>query len=460
MTGRILIVDDDISMCEMLEDELKHKGFRTKSQTSADEAFNMLLAEEFDVVLTDLIMPGTNGIELCERIAANRPDVLVIVVTAFGNLDTAISAMRAGAYDFITKPFELDQVVHTVTRAVQHRQLMEKVKVLSRAVEESQRFEELLGASPPMKKLYDMLKRVADSDASVMISGESGTGKELVAHTLHNRSSRGDSPFIAINCAAMPEMLLESELFGHVSGAFTDARNARKGLFFQADGGTLFLDELADMPLALQPKLLRALEQRSARPVGSNEEIPFDVRVIASTNRDLESAVEDGLFREDLYYRINVITIDLPPLRKRGHDILLLARHFVTHFAGITGKHVDGISDPAAERLLSYVWPGNVRELKNCIERAVTLTRHEKLIVEDLPENIRSYRGYRISDGIIAPSDLVPMEEIERRYITHIMQVTDGNKATAARILGFDRKTLYRKLKRYGISDSHSSADE
>ena len=459
MQGRILIVDDDRSMCEMLDDYLVQRGFFTRWETSANEAFSLLLEEEFDVVLTDLMMPETDGIALCEKIVANRPDILVIVLTAFGNLDTAISALRAGAYDFITKPVDLDALVFTVNRAVQHRNLMEKVKILSRAITESQRFDDLIGTSSPMKKIYDLLERISDSESSVLITGESGTGKELVAQTLHKKSSRSKGPFIAINCAAMPEMLLESEFFGHVSGAFTDAKTARKGLFIQADGGTLFLDEIAEMPLALQPKILRALEQRSVRPVGSDREVSFNVRVIASTNRDVESEIEEGNFREDLYYRINVIKIELPPLRVRGNDILYLAQHFLDHYAAISGKQVVGISESTAEKMLSYTWPGNVRELRNCIERAVALTRHEKLIVDDLPDKVRSYISNRIVIEGNDPHDLVSMEEIERRYIRHILKVTNGNKTTAAQILGFDRKTLYRKIERYGIPDEDSGRE-
>ena len=256
---------------------------------------------------------------------------------------------------------------------------------------------------------------------------------------------------MAINCAAMPESLLESELFGHTSGAFTDARGAKKGLFTQADKGTLFLDEITEMPLELQPKILRALEERSVRPVGANAEVPFDVRVLAATNRDLESAVEERLFREDLFYRLNVIQIELPPLRERGSDVLLLAQHFVEHFAAINEKHVRGLSEPVAEKLLAYFWPGNVRELRNCMERAVALTRFERLVVDDLPEKIREYRRTRMWVAGDDTSELVSMKEIERRYILHILDVTGGNRTAASRILGFDRKTLYRKIKQHGL---------
>ena len=302
--------------------------------------------------------------------------------------------MRAGAYDFVTKPVEMDILALVLKRALKQRSLQEQVKTLSKVVENAKKYDELIGASTPMQNVYHQLSRIANSESTVLITGESGTGKELVARALHRQSNRNTGPFIAVNCAALTATLLESELFGHTRGAFTDARSARKGLFLQAEGGTLLLDEIGDFPLTLQPKLLRALEERSLRPVGGDTEIPFNVRVISTTNRDLESAIEDKLFREDLYFRINVIQIELPALRERGTDILLLAQHFIEQFAIRTDKRVSGISNAAAEKLLDYAWPGNVRELRNAIERAVALTQYEKLIVEDLlPEKIRSYRG-------------------------------------------------------------------
>ena len=453
MKGRILVVDDDQSMCELIEADLSRRGFQISWYTSADEAFRVLQNKEFDVVLTDLQMPGMDGIDLCNRIVSNRPDIPVIVITAFGSLETAIGAMRAGAYDFVTKPVEMEILALTLERAVKHRLLQEQVKILSEVVEHTKKYDELLGASMPMQNIYNQLSRIADSESTVLITGESGTGKELVARVLHKQSNRNAGPFVAINCAALTDTLLESELFGHTRGAFTDAKSARKGLFLQADGGTLLLDEIGDFPLTLQPKLLRALEERSLRPVGGDTEIPFDVRVISTTNRDLESAVEKKMFREDLFFRINVIQIELPPLRARGTDILLLAQHFIEQFAIRTGKRVSGISNAVAEKLLDYAWPGNVRELSNAIERAVALTQYEKLIVEDLPEKIRSYRG---TDMVISSnaSELVSMEETERRYILHVLKAVGGNKTHAARLLGFDRKTLYRKLEFYKISEN------
>jgi two-component system response regulator HydG len=284
-----------------------------------------------------------------------------------------------------------------------------------------------------------------------LITGESGTGKEVVARALHRSGRRKDGPLVAVNCAAMPEPLLESELFGHTKGAFTDARTPRVGLFAQADGGTLFLDEIGDMPIGLQPKLLRALEERKVRPVGSSTEIAVDVRLVCATNRDLETAIEERRFREDLFFRINVIHVELPALRSRGGDVLLLAQHFVREYAARFEKKVGGITPQAAERLQTYAWPGNVRELRNCIERAVALTRYEDLTVDDLPEKIRDYRASHIVVAANDPSELVPLEEVEKRYVLRVLEAVGGNKALAARILKVDRRTLYRKLEVYGV---------
>ena len=452
MRGKILIVDDDQMMCEMLEDDLKRHGFHPTSYLSAEKALDALKTESFDVLLTDMNLPDMNGIELCERVATNRPDIPVIVITAFGSMETAIAAIRAGAYDFVTKPIDTEFLVLVLDRAVNHHGLQEKVKILDEALKKSQQFDELIGQSPPMRKLIDRLQRVADTETSILITGETGTGKELVAQALHRRSRRHKGPFVAVNCAALPDALLESELFGHKSGAFTDARTERKGLFFQANGGTLFFDEIGDFPLALQPKLLRSLEERRVRPIGGTSEIAFDARIIAATNRDIETAVEENRFREDLYYRINVIQIDLPPLRERATDILLLAHHFVEQFAIRSDKQVAGISNSASEKLLNYTWPGNIRELRNIIERAVVLTRYEKISVDDLPEKIRNYKTSQFLVGSDNPSELVPIQEVEHRYILHVLKTVGGNKTLAARVLGLDRKTLYRKLQHYKIS--------
>jgi DNA-binding NtrC family response regulator len=451
MRGKILIVDDEQIMCEMLADDLKRHGFQPTWCISSEKALDVLKTQSFDVLLTDLNLPNMNGIELCERIVANRPDTPVIVITAFGSMETAIAAIRAGAYDFVTKPVDTEFLVLALDRAVKHRSLQEKVRLLDKALKKSHRFAELIGESPVMHKLMNRLERVADTETSILIAGETGTGKELVAQALHKRSRRRRSPFVAVNCAALPDALLESELFGHKRGAFTDAKTERRGLFLQAHGGTLFFDEIGDIPLSLQSKLLRSLEERSVRPIGGTSEVAFDVRIIAATNRDIETAIEEGRFREDLYYRINVIQIDLPPLRERGTDILLLARHFVEQFAIRSNKHITGISNTASEKLLNYTWPGNVRELRNTIERAVVLTGCEKISVDDLPEKIRDYKATRFLVESDNPSELVPIQEVERRYILHVLKTVGGNKTLAAKVLGLDRKTLYRKLQYYKV---------
>lgn len=452
MRGKILIVDDEQAMCEMLETDLRRCGFNPTWYTAAEKALAAMKKESFDVLLTDLKLPGMSGIDLCERIVANRPDIPVIVITAFGSMESAISAIRAGAYDFVTKPIDTDFLVLALDRAVKHHMLQEKVKVLSKALDESHRFDEFIGESPPIHKLIKQLSRIADSDASVLITGETGTGKEIVAQALHNRSRRNEGPFVAVNCATLSNSLLESELFGHKRGSFTDAKTERKGLFLRADGGTMFFDEIGDFPITLQPKLLRSLEERRVRPIGSDEEVPIDIRIIAATNHDLEAAIEEGRFREDLFYRINVIQIDLPPLRERGTDILLLAQHFIEQFARRSDKRITGISKMAASKLLEYSWPGNVRELRNSMERAVALTEFEKISVDDLSKKIRDYSDSHIFVGSNNPAELDPIREVERRYVLHVLKIVGNNKTLAARVLGLDRKTLYRKLQGYGIA--------
>ena len=451
MKPRIMIVDDERGMRELLETDLRLRDFAPRGFASAAEAYEVFCREDFDVVLTDLRMPGMDGLEFCRRLVSSRPDMPVIVMTAFGNLESAIAAIRAGAYDFVTKPIAMELLELILRRAVERRQLQQQIHSLRETLLQAGRFDELLGQSPAMLKLYDQLAQIADSDAAVLITGESGTGKELVAKALHRRSRRGEKPFVAVNCAALPDTLLESELFGHVKGAFTDARTDRRGLFLQAEGGTLFLDEIGEMPLAMQAKLLRALEEGTVRPVGSEKEIACDARVLAATNRDLETAVEEGRFRKDLYFRINVIQIDLPPLRARGADALLLAQYFIETFAAQAKKQVQGLSEGMGEKLLAYAWPGNVRELRNVIERAVALTRFDRLTLDDLPEKVRDYRSSQVVIAGSDPAELVSLEEVERRYILHVLNSVQGNRTLAARSLGLDRKTLYRKLRQYGV---------
>ena len=445
---RVLLVDDEPAMGETLELGLRTGGFEAQACLDGDQALTRLGASPFDVVVTDLNMRGMNGLELCKRIVERFPDIPVIVLTAFGSLETAVGAIRAGAYDFLSKPVQLDALKIAVARAAQHRSLRTEVRRLRKELDQAQGFGDLTGQSPAMVRLYEMLARVADSDVTVLITGESGTGKELVARALHRQGKRQNGPFVAINCAAMPESLLESELFGHAKGAFTDARTAHAGLFVQASGGTLFLDEIGDMPLGLQGKLLRALQERTVRPVGSTTEVSFDTRIVAATHRDLEAAIEEKTFREDLYYRLNVIPVELPPLRARGGDVLLLAQRFLAQASARAGRTVTGLDPAAAARLQAYPWPGNVRELQNAIERAVALTRYDQLTVDDLPPRVVEHRASHVVVAAADPSELVSLEEVERRYIARVLESVGGNKTVAARILGLDRTTLYRKLER------------
>jgi two-component system, NtrC family, response regulator AtoC len=439
----------------MLKESLASSSERAvQTKSSPRDALAELTSTTFDLVITDLRMAGgVDGIELCRRIVAQAPDVPVIVLTAFGDYDTAVAAMRAGAYDFLSKPVKLDVLEIAVARALEHRHLHREVKRLAFALSAGapttrEKFESLVGTSPAMDRVFHLLTRIAPSDSSVLITGESGTGKELVARALHDKSPRRAAPFVAINCAAMPEALLESELFGHEKGAFTDAKTARTGLFVEANGGTIFLDEVGELPLPLQPKLLRALQERTVRPIGGRKEIPFDVRLIAATNRDLESATEEGRFREDLFFRLNVIEVPLPPLRERGSDVLALAQHFLVRFAQRAKKSIVGLTPSVAKHLLEYDWPGNVRELHNVIERAVALAGNDHITAEDLADKITQSQRRPRAPIPLDLGELVSLDEMERRYILHVLEASNGSRNVAARILGLDRTTLWRRLER------------
>jgi two-component system response regulator HydG len=459
MSEHVLVVDDDSDMCSLLVRGLQTPGYSAQACTSAAEAIRHLEAGHHDLVVTDLRMGGATGLTLCRHVVEHRPDVPVIVITAFGSLEVAVDAMRAGAFDFLTKPFDLDTLRGAVQRATRHRSLTRSFHRLHREPRPSLPVRRMLGSSQEMLRLFDLIERVAPSSAAVLICGESGSGKELVARELHERSRQARGPFVAINCAAMPESLLESELFGYEKGAFTDARSDRPGLFQQADGGTLFLDEIAELPLGLQPKLLRALQERSVRPVGGRREIPFSARLVAATNEDLEAAVAAGRFREDLYYRIQVIQVDVPPLRHRGADILLLAQHFIEHFARQGATPVETMLPAVASRLEAYAWPGNVRELRNCIERAVTLCQDSALTPADLPTKISSVA---VNGAPLRQDDrgeMIPMEEVERRHVLRVFEATGKNKSLTAQILSLNRKTLYRKLRQYGALPGETRGD-
>jgi len=450
LESRVLVIDDDQSMCEVLESTLKPHGFDVTWRTAPDEALRLLAEEDFAVILTDMSMRQMSGVDLCRQVLANREDIPVVVMTAYGSMESAVAAIRAGAYDFVTKPFETEELTLTLERALRHRALREEVRRLRSAVAPAEQFTDIIGKSEAMRRAYDLIARVALSDASVFITGDSGTGKELVARALHAKSPRTAGPFVAINCAAMPESLLESELFGHVKGAFTDARTARTGLFVKANHGTLFLDEIGEMPAGMQAKLLRALQERTVRPVGSDAEIPFDTRIVTATNRDLEREIEGKHFREDLFYRINVVRIHVPPLREREGDVLLLAQYFLERFGAQSRTRATGFTTAAAEKLVAYPWPGNVRELQNCIERAVALARYDQIGADDLPEKIRDFKPSRVVVETSDPAQLLPMEEVERHYIQRVLDALGGNKTMAAQVLGFDRRTLYRKLESQG----------
>lgn len=443
----VLVVDDDREMCELAEAGLSQRGYSVTWRLWPEEALSLLEQEDFAVLLVDIHMEGMSGLDLCRAALAKRPDLVVVVMTGFGSLDHAIGAMRAGAYDFITKPVSMDALALTLERAVRHRAMSDELQRLRRRVE-TRELPNVVGTSAVMQRVADVVERVAATETNVLVTGESGTGKELVARALHERSGRR-GPFLAINCAAVPENLLESELFGHARGAFTDARSARTGLFVEANQGTLFLDEIGEMPLGMQAKILRALQERKVRPLGASQEVSFDARIVTATNRDLEAEVTEKRFREDLYYRINVVRVDVPPLRARGNDVLLLAQHFLERAAVRSVKSVTRLGRLVAERLINYDWPGNVRELENCMERAVALARFDEITLDDLPGKIREHRAtevYTLSDD---PNELPPMNIVEERYIRKVLAAVGGNKTLAAKVLGFDRRTLYRKLERY-----------
>ncbi|MHB8873764.1 MAG: sigma-54-dependent transcriptional regulator [Myxococcaceae bacterium] len=445
--GRVLLVDDDPLLCEFLERALSKLGFVVVSESSAEDALERLATEDFDVVVSDLNMAGLDGLAFIGRVLARQADVPVILVTGAGTMEVAIAALRAGAWDFLTKPIDPQLLALSMDRARKHRALKTEVvrlRELARGLSGGR----IIGNSAPMKRVYDLVARVAPGEAAVLIAGESGTGKELIANAVHSGSQRKDGPFVAINCAAVPAALLESELFGHARGAFTDAKSDRKGLFVQAEGGTLFLDEIGELPLELQPKLLRALQERKVRPLGSTAEVAFNARLITATNRDLETEVHEKRFREDLFYRINVVRIEVPPLRERHGDVLILAQHFTEAAALQSKKKVKGLSPAAAEKLLAYEWPGNVRELENCMESAVALARFDELSVEDLPAKVRQFESQRVVVAADSAEDLVTLEELGQRYLRRVLTLLSGNKTRAAEILGVDRRTIYRMLDR------------
>ena len=439
---RILLVEDDREMLELVREHLESEGHAVTPVARGAEAIARLKAEPFDIVLTDLRLPDVDGMEVLQASRETQRDVPVILITAFGTIETAIQAIRQGAYDFVTKPFALDEISLLVGKAWEARRLREENRRLRQEVAGRYRFHNLLGRSPAMQSVFALIRQAAPADANVLITGESGTGKELVAKALHFNSPRADRPFVPINCAAVPASLLESELFGHVKGAFTGAVNSRRGLFREAHGGTLFLDEIGDMAPELQAKLLRAIEDRSVRPVGSDQATPLDVRIIAATNQDLPVRIRSGQFRDDLYYRLAVIPVQLPALRERKEDIPLLAEHFLNRAITASGKQISGFTPETMTILLRHPWPGNVRELENVVERAVTLATGGTITPDTL-----------LLDASVSPPPGLTLAQLPRRptlqqltdeYVALVLREAHGDKARAADLLGVSKRTLYR----------------
>lgn len=454
MAEQILIVEDDAALSELLREELGEAGHSVTAVATAEAAAEQISEAMPDLVVSDLRLPGADGMTLLNRVREFPLPPAFLVITAFGSIPQAVEALKAGADDFLTKPLDLDHLVLAVDRALETRRLRKEVRRY-RELLGGETFHGILGRSRVMRTLYEQISQVARAAGSVLVIGESGTGKELVARAIHAESDRHDRPFLAVNCAGIPDELMESELFGHVAGAFTGATRARRGLLQEADGGTLLLDEIGEMPIAMQAKLLRVLQDGLVRPVGGNREEQVDVRIVAATNRDLEAVVREGGFREDLYYRLETFTLEIPPLRERGEDVELLAGRLVGEVASRLGRPVQGLSQEALAALHHYDFPGNVRELQNAIERAVTFCASEEVQVEDLPGRIRAARNTEGSaDGrqqgilkeLLGDEGLPTLNDVEQRYIEYVLEQTGGNKRRAAALLGIGRRTLYRRL--------------
>jgi DNA-binding NtrC family response regulator len=447
MKPKILIIDDDTSLRRVLEYNLQEAGYLVSAAASGEEGLSLFAEEIPALVITDMKMPGMDGMQVLKSIKERSPETLVIIITAFGSVDIAVEAMKAGAYDYITKPFNRDELRLTVAKALQFTGLAAENKRLKDELSDRADFRTLVGSSPEMEKVFQIVRKVADSEASVLITGESGTGKELVARSIHAHSSRRDGAFVAINCAAIPRDLLESELFGHVKGAFTGAVKDKTGKFQLAEGGTLFLDEVGELPLELQPKLLRALQEREVEAVGGTKPQKLDVRVVAATNLDMDKALADGTFREDLFYRLAVIPIHLPPLRDRRDDIPLLLRYFCTKH----GCERVTFDKPALAVLTAYVWPGNVRELENLVEWLLIMRSRDRLTLEDLPDKIRGAAPAKGSAVINLPDDGYSLEQLEQEVVIAALERNAWNQTAAARFLRIPRHTLIYRMEKYGI---------
>ena len=442
----LLVADDDPGLRESLERTLTREGYRVVLASDGRAALERVQAGGVDLIVTDLRMPGLTGLELLRAAKAIMPDVDVILLTAFGTVEEAVKAMKDGAYDFLTKPFRREQLIKLVDKALERRDLIEQNKALKKQLEDIRAKGQMIGSSPAYRRMVSLVEQIADSSATILIQGESGAGKELVARTIHERSGRRAGPFVAVNCAALPETLLESELFGYEKGAFTGAVGRKEGRFELAGGGTLFLDEVGDLSLVTQPKILRVLQEGEFERLGGTRTIQVDVRIVAATNQDLAEMVKDKRFREDLYYRLNVITVRVPPLRERHEDVRLLAQHYLRVYAAKNGRKLEGFSNEALERLESYKWPGNVRELENLIERMVLLARKDRIDAEDLPEEVAGVK--RPPRDAILELVGTPLAEIEQRLLDETLRITGGNKTQAAKLLGIDVRTVARKLER------------
>ncbi len=449
---RILVVDDEPEMLNIIEKVLRRKNYDVTTCRNAAEAMKAAKAASYHVVVTDVRMPGLSGMDLLPQLKQIDPALVVIVMTAFGSIDSAVTAMKRGAFDYITKPFKMDEFLVVVEKAAQERSLRDEVATLRREVRAKYEFSNIIGKSKPMEEVFALVKRIADTDTTVLIRGKTGTGKEMVARAIHHHSSRRNRPFVAVNCGAIPETLLESELFGYMAGAFTGAVGSKKGLFEEANGGTLLLDEIGEIPPSIQVKLLRVLQEKEVKRLGGVENIKVDVRVLAATSRDLEAAIVAGTFREELFYRLNVIPILLPDLRDRREDIPLLVEHFIQKYSRPpirrAGGRVKGISPEALELLMNYDWPGNVRELENIIERAVILSRGEEILPGDVKSSLPAAPAR--PDGLAGARQ---MEEMEKEHIARVLKEVGGQRSKAAQVLGIDRKTLYLKIKKYGLED-------
>jgi len=450
MADEILVVDDEKEVLEVIKNHLCGQGYLITTCTSGEAALQALKAKNFSLVITDLKMTGLNGIDLCDRISGNHPGLPVLILTAFGTLDVAVEAIRAGAYDFVTKPLNFNALTAIVEKAIRNYKAIRQIKELEikdkKAAETVD--EEFVGESRWIAGIRDLITQISNLETTVLLTGESGTGKELVSKLLHRKSKRSKQPFIVVNCATIPEDAFEEELFGKIESSKGKAKVSALGLVGKAQAGTLFFDEIGHLPLALQTKLLRLLEERLYKPIGDSDEIHCAARFVIATNENLDLAVKQGAFREDLFYRINVMHIKLVPLRERGNDILILAHHFLKLYAARMNKAVKSLSEPVSEKLINYEWPGNVRELRNAIERAVGITKYDHLVVEDLPENIQRFKVTEIFKG--QENELIPIDTVEQRHILGVLKELNGNKALAAKVLKMDRKTLYRKLDRYG----------